>query len=152
MTQSLQQVLDNQVGAHPLSYYEKTDSQKNTSSKVNKGRPQTEYAKQVASKTHKGKIVSEETRLKQSIAHRNLLVKHEHAIKISQALKGKRHSAEHRDKLSQAGCGVKKKTMTPMGIFPSRSAAAQAYNVVGTTIQSWVEKYPDQFYYILEQK
>ena len=160
MSQNLQVVLEQQVAMPLRSLYAVTEAQliksAETIAKMRKGKgnghPQTEYAKQVASKTHKGKVVSAETRAKQSAAHLDIEIKHEHAAKISKALKGKRHSADHRAKLSEAGCGVKKQTVTPLGVFKSRSAAARAHGVVGTTIADWTKRYPDKFYYILEQK
>jgi hypothetical protein len=72
----------------------------------------------------------------------------ETCAKISKALTGKRKTVEARIKLSEANCGTKVMTVTPKGVFKSRSDAARAYGVYGTTIKSWTVKYPTEFYYV----
>ena len=41
-----------------------------------------------------------------------------------------------------------KPVMTPNGLFPSRTAAAQAANVDPATIINWMKKWPKEYYYV----
>jgi hypothetical protein len=54
------------------------------------------------------------------------------------ARKGKRNQDSNRGK----------QLMTPNGLYPSRSAVANAANVDPTTIKRWIAKWPEHYYYI----
>jgi hypothetical protein len=154
MSKDLQTLFDEQsklrqsyLNRGPLGY-KHTPEARAKIGETQKGKTVSERTRITASITHKGKVVSEETRAKMREAKKDLIMDREHCAKISRALTGKRHSAETRAKLSEANCGSKRVTVTPKGVFKSRSAAARAYGVIGTTIAAWTKKYPDQFYYI----
>lgn len=43
----------------------------------------------------------------------------------------------------------RKAIMTPQGLYPSRAAAFRAYGVCSTTLDSWMKKFPEQYYYVI---
>lgn len=44
--------------------------------------------------------------------------------------------------------GHRKKIQTPLGIFESRKQAAASHGCYVTTINLWMKKYPNEFYYL----
>jgi hypothetical protein len=62
---------------------------------------------------------------------------------------GKTKSAMTRDLMSKNSIGKNSKYIsTPVGKFDSRKSAAEFYKISPKTISSWVNKYPDKFFYI----
>tara|TARA_R110002126_G_scaffold243517_3_gene386931 strand:- start:4715 stop:5158 length:444 start_codon:yes stop_codon:yes gene_type:complete len=116
------------------------------------------------SATHKGKVSPPQQRAAVSAAMKGVPKSAEHRAKLSAALKGHVVSAEHRAKLSAARKGRPRKItaehaanirrskckpmMTPHGLFPSRKAVSEAAGVLPVTVTRWLEKYPNDFYYV----
>ena len=50
-----------------------------------------------------------------------------------------------------AGAARRKAIMTPQGLYPSRAAAFRDFGVASTTLDIWMRKYPDQFYYVIKE-
>lgn len=93
-------------------------------------------------------------------------------LKLAQdSNRGRRHSAESRQrwselaKVREANRVISDETraklrktsrildvMTPNGVFPSRAAVARAAGVQPATINRWMKKWPEHYYYIKEAK
>ena len=104
----------------------------------------------------KGKTHSADTRAKWSDAHTGKTLSAETRAKISAGLKGRKGwnegktlSAEHRAKIIAAKA---KPIITPYGLFPSVRAVAEASGKPIYTVQSWVKKYPEHYYYVKDSK
>jgi hypothetical protein len=50
-----------------------------------------------------------------------------------------------------AGAARRKPVMTPQGVFPSRISAAKALDITDQKLDSWMKRYPDQYYYINQE-
>lgn len=84
----------------------------------------------------------------------------ESKLKIAQANLGLVKSPEIRKKLSEKKKGNNNRArpiVTPLGIFPSRKHAAEAYLASGKAnamkwIERWLKELPEQFYYISKEE
>jgi hypothetical protein len=122
------------------------------------------------SAVHKGKTISDEHRAQISAA--NLGRKHspeildkiknnprrgglgktisdEHRAQISAVHKGKTVSEDTRAKISAASPKIKSKpTQTPLGLFPSKKAAAEAHGFSPQYMDVKFKKFPTEYYYV----
>jgi hypothetical protein len=121
--------------------------------------------------TMKGKKHSEESRAKmvltRSVVKPMLGKKHtaEVIAKMSAIKKGKKHTAESRAKMSATQKGKPKPkwsaesrarfsaskatpVMTPHGLFPSIRAVAEASGRDGSTVRTWLRKFPEHYFYL----
>jgi len=114
-------------------------------SDANKGRTMSAEARAKIGAAHKGKTVSAEARAKLSAALKGRIITAEARAKLSAAGKGRTHSAEHRAKIRAART---KPVMTPNGLYPSRKHVAEEAKVNITTIDNWMKKWPDHYYYV----
>jgi hypothetical protein len=89
--------------------------------------------------------MSEETRAKKSAARKGK--------------PGKKHSEETRAKISDAHKGKKredgwkwsKPVMTPNGLYPSKKAVAEAANVSTVSVDKWIKKWPEHYFFLDKQ-
>lgn len=119
--------------------------------------------------TMKGKKHSKETRALMSAQRTGLKASAETLAKKSASMKGKNvgktHTAEARAKMSAAQKGKPKPkwsaeararfsaskgtpVMTPHGLFPSIRAVAEASGRDGSTVRTWLRKFPEHYFYL----
>jgi hypothetical protein len=98
-------------------------------------RPRSLEFRAQMSKLHKGKKLSPE--------HRDAIIK---------ANIGKKMSAEFCDNLSKAKAAYwaerVRPLMTPNGLFPSRVAVAKEAKVTPQTVDNWIKKWPQHYFYL----
>jgi hypothetical protein len=82
-----------------------------------------------------GKKHKDETRARMSDSHKVKTYKHSAETIASIKAKNKAHWPS---------------VMTPQGVFPSVKSAAATAGVHLVTFQRWMQKYPEQYYYIKE--
>ena len=122
-----------------------------------------------------GKTLSAKTRAKISHSHKTsekaARARAANCELARQANTGRRHSAELKARWSEiakrreanriisdetraklAKTSRIRDVMTPNGVFPSRVAVARAAGVDGSTIDRWMKKWPEHYYYIKEAK
>ena len=69
--------------------------------------------------------------------------------KISVANKGRTHSTETRALMRANAHRVRaKQLMTPLGLFPTRHAFAQAANMKPQSVNYWLKKCPEHYFYL----
>lgn len=76
-----------------------------------------------------------------------------HPDNVRKATKHENNTEAHLGKIKHgAGINFKraKQIQTPIGKFPSRTAAAMEYKVSTTTMQIWLKVKPNDFYYVKE--
>jgi hypothetical protein len=69
--------------------------------------------------------------------------------------KGKTHTDNSRQKMRDAKLTYhpnRKTIMTPNGLYPSRGDVARAAGVHSSTVDAWMKKWPEHYYYIEEAK
>lgn len=89
-----------------------------------------EHVKGMQGKSHK-----KETRARMSASHK---------------VKTYKHNAETIASIKAKNMARWPSVMTPQGVFPSVKSAAASANVHLVTFQRWMQKYPEQYYYIKE--
>jgi hypothetical protein len=111
----------------------------------------SEEARAKISAANRSKAWSAETCAKISARHKGKIISAECRAKMSAASKGRPKSPEHRAKISAGhknkGVGTKP-LMTPNGLYPSRKAVAEAANVPFWTVDSWIKKWPQHYFYL----